>query len=69
MDEKRIMNTSLTKLIDKELLRIEEPAEDEDQITKVLNNKLNKGSLTNQIFHGDKIYLKNGNILFKPLGL
>ncbi len=68
MDEKRIMNTSLTKLIDKELLRIEEPAE-EDQITKVLNNKLTKDSLTNQIFHGDKIYLKNGNILFKPLGL
>ena len=26
-------------------------------------------SLTQQIFHGDKIYLKNGNMAFKPLGI
>ena len=26
-------------------------------------------SLTHDIFHGDKIYLKGGNMAFKPLGM
>lgn len=25
--------------------------------------------MTNQIFHGDKIYFKNGTMMYKPLGM
>jgi len=29
----------------------------------------NSDSMTHNIFHGDKIYFKNGNMAFKPLGM
>lgn len=39
----------------------------DDGTKKVQNNV--SGSLTNQIFKGDKIYLKDGAMAFKPLGM
>ena len=61
------MNTSLSKMLDKQLL--ESKGVTEDKTRSVKDNKNVVDSLTDQIFHGDKIYLKDGAMAFKPLGM
>ena len=59
------MNSSLSRMLDKQLLAYDQAANDEEK-----NLKRNvKDSLTEQIFHGDKIYLQKGALAFKPLGM
>ena len=36
---------------------------------KTVSNNAVSDSLTGKIFHGDKIYLKAGQMAFKPLGI
>ena len=40
-----------------------------DDGTRTVSQNNVSGSLTNQIFKGDKIYLKDGAMAFKPLGM
>jgi len=52
-------------MLDQQLLASNSP---EPNGTKNLSSNVTD-SLTQKIFHGDKIYLQEGNMAFKPLGM
>lgn len=68
LTEKDLMNSSLSKMLDQELLMA---ASNQQPVGAKHNRNFNaeSDSLTHEIFHGDKLYLKNGAMAFKPLGM
>ena len=60
------MNTSLSKMLDQQLLMSNSPSR-KDLTRNITENVAD--SLTDKIFHGDKIYLQKGAMAFKPLGM
>lgn len=63
-----LMNSSLSKMLDRQLLANNQQAA-HDGTRKVKNNVEVAQSLTKKIFHGDKLYLENGAMAFKPLAI
>ena len=57
------MNSSLSKMLDDQLLKADRTKPEEDPRYK----KNESHSLTEGIFHGQKIYLQGGAMAFKPL--
>lgn len=62
-----IMNSSVSKMLDQQLLAGSESRQGL-QPRNVSSNAVTD-SLTGDIFHGDKIYLKAGQMAYKPLGI
>ena len=59
------MNSSLSKMLDQQLLA----SNSQDNVaTRNISSNVTD-SMTEQIFHGDKIYLQHGAMAFKPLGM
>ena len=56
------MNSSLSKMLDDQLLKAEKKPEEDPNYKKNESN-----SITEIIFHGQKIYLQGGAMAFKPL--
>lgn len=64
------MNSSLSKMLDQQLLRSKKPVKEPvDHSKAVSENVVGADSLTKKIFHGDKIFLNNNAMAFKPLGM
>ena len=65
--QKDLMNTSLSKMLDQQLLYTNDPKK--DRTKDVDGNILDEDTMTYKQFHGDKIYLQGGAMAFKPLGM
>ena len=61
------MNSSLSKMLDQHLLASNSKDAAADGTRNVSGNVAD--SLTQKIFHGEKIYLQHGAMAFKPLGM
>ena len=72
-DKKRrmndLMNSSLSKMLDQQLLMTNETTPTPVDLTKNVAANVVSNSMTEQIFKGDKIYLNDGAMAFKPLGM
>ena len=66
---KDLMNSSLSKMLDQQLLMTNETAPTPVDLTKNVAANVVSNSMTEQIFKGDKIYLNDGAMAFKPLGM
>ena len=67
---KELMNSSLSQMLDRQLLAgMDAPNKPTQSTRNVSNNKQIKDSMTHDIFHGDKIYLQEGQMAYKPLNL
>lgn len=65
--EKELMNSSLSKMLDQQLLASNSSPDPSGGTRNLASNVAD--SLTQKIFHGDKIYLDQGAMAFKPLGM
>ena len=66
---KDLMNSSLSKMLDQQLLMTNETTPTPVDLTKNVAANVVSNSMTEQIFKGDKIYLNDGAMAFKPLGM
>ena len=66
---KDLMNSSLSKMLDQQLLMTNETTPTPVDLTKNVAANVVSKSMTEQIFKGDKIYLNDGAMAFKPLGM
>jgi len=64
-----LMNSSLSKMLDQQLLMTNETTPTPVDLTKNVAANVVSNSMTEQIFKGDKIYLNDGAMAFKPLGM